>query len=193
MAKCVCVIAEFRAGNFRRVSFEVASEGRRLADALGTGLCAVAIGAGVSAKAADLGQYGVDKVYVAEDSSLEHYVAESYVPIATDVIGKCKPAVVVVPASVDGKDLAARDGMARASLYAGIGIGNAGTNIVHALAYPLQGQHRRRVLRQRGRRPRETHREPEGPLSPKLCRIGQQIVDSAVLSSRMKTTVKLVA
>ena len=45
-------------------------------------------------------------------------------------------------AVANGKDLAARDGMARASLYAGIGIGNAGTNIVHALAYPLQGQHR---------------------------------------------------
>jgi electron transfer flavoprotein alpha subunit len=108
MAKCVCVIAEFRAGNFRRVSFEVASEGRRLADALGTGLCAVAIGAGVSAKAAELGHYGVDKVYVADDVSLEHYVAESYVPIAADVICKCDPAVVIVSASVDGKDLAAR-------------------------------------------------------------------------------------
>ncbi len=45
-------------------------------------------------------------------------------------------------AVANGKDLVARDGMARASLYAGIGIGNAGTNIVHALAYPLQGQHR---------------------------------------------------
>jgi alcohol dehydrogenase class IV len=32
--------------------------------------------------------------------------------------------------------------MAIASTYAGIAIGNAGTNIVHALAYPLQGQHR---------------------------------------------------
>jgi alcohol dehydrogenase len=42
----------------------------------------------------------------------------------------------------NGSDLAAREGMALASLYAGIGIGNAGTNIVHALAYPLQGQHR---------------------------------------------------
>jgi len=45
-------------------------------------------------------------------------------------------------AVANGNDLAAREGMARASLYAGIGIGNAGTNIVHALAYPLQGQHR---------------------------------------------------
>ncbi len=42
----------------------------------------------------------------------------------------------------NGSDLAAREGMLRASLYAGIGIGNAGTNVVHALAYPLQGQHR---------------------------------------------------
>ncbi len=45
-------------------------------------------------------------------------------------------------AVANGSDLVAREGMLRASLYAGIGIGNAGTNIVHALAYPLQGQHR---------------------------------------------------
>jgi alcohol dehydrogenase len=45
-------------------------------------------------------------------------------------------------AVANGSDLAAREGMARASFYAGIAIGNAGTNIVHALAYPLQGQHR---------------------------------------------------
>jgi glucose-fructose oxidoreductase len=31
----------------------------------------------------------------------------------------------------------------------------------------------------------------EGPLSPEICRIGQQIVDSAVLSAREKRTVKL--
>ena len=45
-------------------------------------------------------------------------------------------------AVANGNDEAAREGMARASMYAGIAIGNAGTNIVHALAYPLQGQHR---------------------------------------------------
>lgn len=45
-------------------------------------------------------------------------------------------------AVANGGDIPAREGMARASFYAGIAIGNAGTNIVHALAYPLQGQHR---------------------------------------------------
>jgi len=32
----------------------------------------------------------------------------------------------------------------------------------------------------------------EGPLSPKVCRVGQQIVDSAALSARLKRTVKLI-
>jgi predicted dehydrogenase len=35
------------------------------------------------------------------------------------------------------------------------------------------------------------HLPVEGPLSPRLCRIGQQIVDSALLSARQKRTVKL--
>jgi glucose-fructose oxidoreductase len=35
-------------------------------------------------------------------------------------------------------------------------------------------------------------RAPEGPLSPKICRIGQQIVDSATLSAKLKRTVKLI-
>jgi electron transfer flavoprotein alpha subunit len=41
MAQGVCVITEFREGKFRRVSFEIASEGRKLADGLrgGEGLC----------------------------------------------------------------------------------------------------------------------------------------------------------
>ncbi|HAA01837.1 MAG TPA: electron transfer flavoprotein subunit alpha [Syntrophobacteraceae bacterium] len=108
MGKCVCVVAEFRAGNFRRVSFEVVSEARRVADALGASVCAVGIGAGVSSKAGELGSYGADKVYVADDAALEQYVAETYVPIVADIIAKCDPVAVILPASVDGKDLAAR-------------------------------------------------------------------------------------
>jgi len=38
----------------------------------------------------------------------------------------------------------------------------------------------------------ETGTPIEGPLSPELCRIGQQIVDSAALSAKEKRTVKLV-
>ena len=37
-----------------------------------------------------------------------------------------------------------------------------------------------------------TGRAVEGPLSPAICRIGQQIVDSAVLSAKLRRTVRLV-
>ncbi|MDQ2730028.1 MAG: Gfo/Idh/MocA family oxidoreductase [Armatimonadota bacterium] len=39
----------------------------------------------------------------------------------------------------------------------------------------------------------ETGQPIEGPISPQLCRIGQQIIDSAVLSAREKRTVSLLA
>jgi len=108
MAKSVCVIAEFRNGNFRRVAYEVASAGKRVADVLGGSVCAIAVGSGVAEKAAELGRYAVDKVYVADDPALENYVAETYVPVIADIIAKCDPAAVILPASVDGKDLGAR-------------------------------------------------------------------------------------
>jgi electron transfer flavoprotein alpha subunit len=105
MTKPVCIIAEFRNGDFRRVTREVAGVGRRIADALGTTVCAIAAGSGVAEKAAEL---GVDKVYVADDPSLEHYLAETYVPVIADIVAQCNPAAVILPASVDGKDLGAR-------------------------------------------------------------------------------------
>ncbi|NLI80287.1 MAG: electron transfer flavoprotein subunit alpha/FixB family protein [Deltaproteobacteria bacterium] len=110
MAKCVCMIAEFRSGNFRRVSFEVASEGRRVADALGLELCAVAVGSGVAAKAGELGRYGVRKVLVKDDPALEHYLAETHVPVVAEMVSRLDPALILLPASVDGKDLGSRLG-----------------------------------------------------------------------------------
>ena len=71
MAQGVCVITEFREGAFRRVSFEIASEGRRLADELGEPLLALALGESIDALAADLGNYGVEKVYVVDDPNLK--------------------------------------------------------------------------------------------------------------------------
>jgi len=108
MAQGVCVITEFRGGAFRRVSFEVASEGRRLADALGEPLTAIALGDGAAAAAADLGQYGVDKVYAVDQPLLKDYLAETYAPVVAEILNTLQPKVVLSAASVDGKDLSAR-------------------------------------------------------------------------------------
>lgn len=110
MADNVLIVTEFRNGGFRGVTYEVASEGRRIADALGAGLLAVSLGSGLSDKPAELGKYGVDKVFVRDDPALEHYLAETYVPIIADVVRKTSPVAVLLPASVDGRDIGARLG-----------------------------------------------------------------------------------
>lgn len=108
MAQGVCVITEFRGGAFRRVSFEVASEGRRLADALGEPLTAIALGDGVAAAVAALGHYGVEKVYAVDQPLLKDYLAETYAPVVAEILNTLQPKVVLAAASVDGKDLCAR-------------------------------------------------------------------------------------
>ena len=108
--KNICIITEFRNGDFRRVTHEVACEGRRIADALGAGLVAIAPGRGVSGKAPDLGRFGVEKVYVIDDPGLEYYLAETYTPVIAEMVGRIDPLAVLLPASIDGRDLAARLG-----------------------------------------------------------------------------------
>ena len=108
MAQGVCVITEFRNGAFRRTSYEIASEGRRLADELGEPLVAVALGDGVEGAASELGSYGVEKVYVVDDGLLKDYRAETYVPLAAGILQDLTPKVVLTSASVDGKDFSAR-------------------------------------------------------------------------------------
>ncbi len=108
MAQGVMVIAEQRSGELHKISFEVASEGRRLADALGQDLTAVVLGAGVKEKAAVLAQYGVDKIIAAEDPELENYTADAYVPVIAEIVKSNEPAVLLMGASSMGKDLSAR-------------------------------------------------------------------------------------
>ena len=64
MAKGVWIIAEQRDGALRKISMELASTARKLADALGDEVSAVLLGSGIEGLAAQLGKYGVDKVYV---------------------------------------------------------------------------------------------------------------------------------
>ena len=60
MAQGVMAIAEQRDGELRKISYEMVSEGRRLADGLGQSLTAVLLGSNIKSKAASLGHYGAD-------------------------------------------------------------------------------------------------------------------------------------
>ena len=104
----VFAIAEQRDGVFRKVTFESVSEGRRIADSLGTDLTAVVLGSGMEAAAASLGNYGADRVLVVDHDTLADYRTDVYTTVVAALVAEQKPSVVILGASTQGKDLAAR-------------------------------------------------------------------------------------
>ena len=101
-------IAEQRDGEFRKISYELVCEGRRLADSLGQGVTALLLGADIKEKASTLGHYGADKVLVADDPRLKTYTTDAYVSVIAELVKANDPAILLLGASVQGKDLAAR-------------------------------------------------------------------------------------
>ncbi|MFZ0724834.1 MAG: electron transfer flavoprotein subunit alpha/FixB family protein [Desulfobacterales bacterium] len=104
----VLAITEQRDGKFRKVTFEAVSEGRRIADAMGTELAALVMGSGIEAIAGELAKFGADKIIVADDPRLADYLTDTYTTVVAGVIAAADPAVVITGASTQGKDLAAR-------------------------------------------------------------------------------------
>jgi electron transfer flavoprotein alpha subunit len=108
MAQGVFAITEQRDGELRKVSFEAVSEGRRVADGLGTELTAVVLGSGIDGLAEELKKYGPDKILVGDDPALAEYTTDAYTNVLSEFIQSSDPAVIITGASAQGKDLAGR-------------------------------------------------------------------------------------
>jgi len=108
MTQNILVVAEQAQGAFRKVTFEALSAGRQLAGGLGGAVEAVVMGSGVEASAPQLAAYGAAKIYVADDGALAEAATEAYARVLAQVIEKTQPAVVLVGATTQGKELAAR-------------------------------------------------------------------------------------
>ena len=66
------------------------------------------IGQGVAPLAAELASYGADRVHVFDDAELAAYATEPFARALAQVITQEKPAVVLIPYTAMGKDLAPR-------------------------------------------------------------------------------------
>jgi len=108
MAQGVIAITEQRDGKLRKVSYEVVSEGRRIADGLSAALTAVVVGSGIDSLAAEIKKFGPDKIVALDDPALADYRTDAYTNSLADVVKSLDPAVIITGASVQGKDLAAR-------------------------------------------------------------------------------------
>ncbi len=92
----------------RSVSMELLSKGRDLAKELGQDLCAVIIGAANSQHFNTLASYGAQKIYNVEAPGYKDYNTDAYANAVIQLIAKYKPAIVLYPATYQGRDLSPR-------------------------------------------------------------------------------------
>jgi electron transfer flavoprotein alpha subunit len=106
--KNVWVFCEQRQGVMMPTTFELISEGRKLADELGVELCGILLGDNVDGIANELGGYGADKVYVYNSPLLKDFTTDAYTKVIVEAVEEFKPEVLVFGASNIGRDLAPR-------------------------------------------------------------------------------------
>ena len=102
----VLAVLEQRDGALRKVSQEVVTGARRLADALGCEVHAVVLGAGAVNGVDAMGKFGADQVVTLTNSGYGRYAPEGY---AATIAQRAKGfRAVVFAATATGKDLAPR-------------------------------------------------------------------------------------
>lgn len=104
----VLVFIEQRDGKIRKASLEALTLGRNLAKKTGGALGAVVAGSGVSGLAPDLAAYGAAKVFVADRPELALYSSEGYMAALDAAASAFSPSIVLVSATMMGKDVAPR-------------------------------------------------------------------------------------
>jgi electron transfer flavoprotein alpha subunit len=108
MAKGIFVIVEQAKGEIRKVSLELLSQGRIIADDTGEPLVAVIAGKGVAGLEPAAISYGADKVILIDDDRLEEYTTGAYTSALGALIGREAPNAVLIGNTAIGKDLAPR-------------------------------------------------------------------------------------
>ncbi len=104
----VIVYVQHKSGQTPKVTFEMATEARKIADALGGKAHALVVGAGSAALAEALKSYPLDVVHVNEDPDADAFLLDpvvDYLEAAARAVG---PSLILIPNTLSGKDVAGR-------------------------------------------------------------------------------------
>ncbi len=104
----VLAVLEQRDGALRKVSHEVVTGARRLADALGGSVEALVLAAGAVRGAEQVGRFGADKVITLTNAAFGLYAPEGYARAIAERVKSGTYGAVAFAASATGKDLAPR-------------------------------------------------------------------------------------
>jgi electron transfer flavoprotein alpha subunit len=99
----VLVLAEHADGEVKKVTLELLTAARRLGSP-----SVVWTGPGAEAGLARLGEYGAEKVYVADSADFAAYVVAPAAELLAQLVASVAPAAVLVAGTTEGKEIAGR-------------------------------------------------------------------------------------
>ncbi|MGI5950053.1 electron transfer flavoprotein subunit alpha/FixB family protein [Peptoniphilus sp.] len=104
----IWVIAERNGDTLSNITIEIMSKAKELSKALDKKLSVVTIGYENDVIAKEAGVYGADRVIQVNDKLLEHYTTLPFTKVILNLIDKYDPALIMIPATVNGRDFAGR-------------------------------------------------------------------------------------
>ena len=99
----ILVLVDYADGVVRKSTLEMLTLARRAGEP-----SAVFIGPGVEAVRAALAEHGAAKVYVADAAELSDYLVVPKVELLAQLVAEKQPAAVLLPSSLEGREIAAR-------------------------------------------------------------------------------------
>ena len=104
----VLVYTENWEGKFKKLSFELVSYAKKIAEQSGTTVTALSIGSVDESELKKLGTYGADKVLSASDERLNLLINKAYASVIAEAAGKEGSQVIIFANNFTGKALAPR-------------------------------------------------------------------------------------
>lgn len=104
----IWVVNETSEGSLSLITKETMSKAKELSEDLDKELVSIEIGFNNDEMARESGYYGADKVIQVEDELLEHYNTLGFAKVLETLMDKYDPAIIMLPASHNGRDLAGR-------------------------------------------------------------------------------------
>lgn len=104
----ILVYTENWDGKFKKLSFELITYARKIADQIGTGVSVVSIGKVAEDELSKLGAYGAEKIFKVEDERLNVLINRAYSSIIAQVADSINADIVIFAHNFSGKAIAPR-------------------------------------------------------------------------------------
>lgn len=104
----VLIFVEHKGGQTRKVTYELATEARKIADSLGGKAHAIVLGPGSQTLAQQLTQYPLDTIHATDDADVDKFFLDPTIDYVESIAKQAGPSLILIPNTMHGRDIAGR-------------------------------------------------------------------------------------